>query len=85
MPEGTEAEVWETIEVREAKRMKRMPQALSLERYLDKLANGKMTLSEVYDEDKLIYSKNITALKGARQAFLRHSKPPLVRANYYMQ
>ena len=85
LPEGTEAEVWETIEVREAKRMKRMPQALSLERYLDKLANGKMTLSEVYDEDKLIYSKNITVLKGARQAFLRHSKPPLVRANYYMQ
>ena len=65
--------------------MKRMPQALSLERYLDKLASGKMTLAEVYDEDKLIYSKNITALKGARQAFLRHSKPPLVRANYYMQ
>ena len=85
LPEGTEAEVWETIETREAKRMKRMPQALSLERYLDKLASGKMTLAEVYDEDKLIYSKNITALKGARQAFLRHSKPPLVRANYYMQ
>lgn len=85
LPDGTEAEVWETIEVREAKRMKRMPQALSLERYLDKLASGKMTLAEVYDEDKLIYSKNITALKGARQAFLRHSKPPLVRANYYMQ
>lgn len=85
LPEGTEAEVWETIEVREAKRMKRMPQALSLERYLDKLASGKMTLAEVYDEDRLIYSKNITALKGARQAFLRHSKPPLVRANYYMQ
>ena len=85
LPDGTEAEVWETIEVREAKRMKRMPQALSFERYLDKLASGKMTLAEVYDEDKLIYSKNITALKGARQAFLRHSKPPLVRANYYMQ
>lgn len=85
LPEGTEEVTWETIDARELKRMKKMPQALELERYLDKLANGKMTLAQVYEADKLIYSKNITALKGARQAFLRHSKPPLVRANYYMQ
>lgn len=85
LPAGAEAEIWETIEVREAKRMKKMPQSLSVERYMSKLANGEMTLSEVYDEDKLIYSKNITAFKGARQAFLRYAKPPLVRANYYMQ
>lgn len=76
---------WETVDAREERRMKRLPQALEVEAYIKKLSAGKITLNQVFKESPVLYSKNQSVLKIARRTFLANAEPPLARVNYYMQ
>lgn len=84
LPDTSDTGTWFQVDKLVERRLKKLPATLEAERYVSKLSEGEMTLAQVYDEDPTMYAKNYTTFKTARQAFLRHAKPPIVRTNYYM-
>ena len=60
---GSEQENWNIVDSREEKRLKRIPQALEVEAYIKKLSKGEVTLSQIYEESPVLYSKIILFLK----------------------
>lgn len=76
--------VWDAIDTREDRRMFKLSKSEAVERYIKKLANGEMTLRQVFLEDKIVYVENESTFKRARRLFLKHSRLPVARSNYYV-
>ena len=64
---GLAQENWNIVDSREEKRLKRIPQALEVEAYIKKLSKGEVTLSQIYEESPVLYSKNHSVFKVARE------------------
>lgn len=75
---------WDAIDNREDRRMFKLNKSEAVERYIKKLAEGEMTLRQVFEEDKVVYIENEAMFKRARRLRLKHAKLPLVRSNFYI-
>lgn len=76
--------VWDAIDTREDRRMFKLSKSEAVERYIQKLSSGQMTLRQVFEDDKIVYVENESTFKRARRLFLKHSPLPLVRSNFYV-
>ncbi|HEM3590933.1 TPA: hypothetical protein U1C03_002130 [Streptococcus suis] len=75
---------WDAIDTREDRRMFKLSKTEAVERYIEKLSKGKMTLRQVFEEDNVVYVENEGTFKRARRLYLKHSQLPLVRSNFYI-
>lgn len=76
--------IWETIDIREERRMKKLPKSEAVERYVDRLSKGKATLREIYEADNIVYAENEVLFKRARKIYLKNAPVPPLRNNYFI-
>lgn len=84
MPKAMVEGVWAQIDQLVERRLHKLPVSMEVEQYIKKLASGEITLEYVFKENPVVYTKNLSVFKQARQGYLRLTDPPMARVNYYL-
>ena len=77
-------EYWEALDIRTEKNLIRLPDSQRVERMIKKITTKGYTLADAYNEDSILYCKNESIFKRARQNYLKNAPLPQVRSNYYI-